>query len=223
MKTRIVVPMKPLNASKTRLRAALPDAQREALALGMLRHVLAVLSSIPDADVVIAGGDEAVKRLCDRTGRLWREDRSGDLNSCLNTEFRVAAAEAADLVAFLPSDLPMVTALDIQEFLKAGHTSEAAIAPDRHGAGTNGLIVRRHVSFEFSLGEGSFQRHTDQLASRKVAVTVVRRPGLELDIDTRDDLVRLEQLSLGRAAQLALEAGEVLSGAAGGATPSVPL
>lgn len=223
MKTRIVVPMKPLSASKSRLRAALPDAQRAALALGMLRHVLAVLSSVPETDVVVAGGDEAVRRLCDRLGHRWREDRSGDLNSCLDAEFRRAAAENAQRVAFLPADLPLVSAADIQEFLKAGETSFAAIAPDRHGEGTNGLMIQSDNLLEFRLGEGSFRRHADSLARRNIAVAVVRRQGLELDIDTRDDLLLLEQVSLGRAAQLVLEAGELLSGGAGKATSSATL
>lgn len=211
MKTRVIVPMKPLLASKSRLRGALPDEQRATLALGMLNHVLGILGDIRDADVVVAGGDPAVRSLCDRHGALWRADEGQDLNRCLGREFALGQHEGAECLAFLPADLPIVTRRDIETFIERAASARAVIVPDRHDAGTNGLLVRRECAIQFRLGENSFRTHSESLTGLGIAHVVLRLPGLELDLDTREDLVVLEQRSPGRAAELLREGASALA------------
>jgi 2-phospho-L-lactate guanylyltransferase len=64
------------------------------------------------------------------------------------------------------------------------------IAPDRHGTGTNALLVSARESFDFYFGEGSCTKHLALAGERGWPVALCRRQELEFDLDTPEDLVR---------------------------------
>jgi 2-phospho-L-lactate guanylyltransferase len=63
--------------------------------------------------------------------------------------------------------------------------------PDRHGTGTNGLLIAPPDAFAPSFGEGSFERHTAQARERGLVHRVEALPSLEHDVDTPGDLAAL--------------------------------
>ena len=65
------------------------------------------------------------------------------------------------------------------------------IVPDRHGTGTNALLLDPPAVIAPSFGPGSFERH--RLAAESAAATTLVEPAasLVLDVDTADDLGRL--------------------------------
>jgi 2-phospho-L-lactate guanylyltransferase len=73
-----------------------------------------------------------------------------------------------------------------------------AIVPDRHGTGTNALLLAPPDAIEPSFGPGSFDRHEAAAVAAGLEPVVVRPPTLVLDVDTGDDLGRLEQLLAAR-------------------------
>jgi 2-phospho-L-lactate guanylyltransferase len=73
-----------------------------------------------------------------------------------------------------------------------------AIAPDRAGTGTNGLVLRPPGVMNFRFGTGSFAAHLAEAERAEVPVVAVNRAGLAFDLDTPEDLARW--LSLGDAA-----------------------
>ncbi|MDP6822240.1 MAG: 2-phospho-L-lactate guanylyltransferase [Dehalococcoidia bacterium] len=186
------MPMKPIAEGKTRLTPALTDDHRSLLSLGMLLRVIGSAVATPElGDVIVYGGDDAVRRACSRMGAGWRPDPGVGLNGCLGAAFSDAHEEGIDQALFLPADLPLVTTAMISEFIRAGAGAQVAIAPDRASDGTNALLVDLAVDFPTLLGEASFNRHTGQ-ADRLGAVHIVHRSsGLGLDIDTASDLKRL--------------------------------
>lgn len=78
------------------------------------------------------------------------------------------------------------------------------MVPDRHGTGTNALVLAPPGAIEPAFGEGSRARHEHRATEAGVAYEV-REPGtLVLDVDTPDDLVALRSAlagARGRAAQ----------------------
>jgi 2-phospho-L-lactate guanylyltransferase len=68
------------------------------------------------------------------------------------------------------------------------------IVPDRHGTGTNALLLAPPDALEPSFGPGSCRRHA-QLARRAgIAHVILPVPSLALDIDTPEDLTELGRL-----------------------------
>ncbi len=60
--------------------------------------------------------------------------------------------------------------------------------PDRHGAGTNGLLLTPPDAISPSFGPGSCERHRALAHAAGAACRVERVPSLLLDIDTGADL-----------------------------------
>ena len=62
------------------------------------------------------------------------------------------------------------------------------IVPDRHGSGTNGLLLAPPDAISPSFGPGSCERHRALAHAAGIACRVERVPSLLLDIDTGADL-----------------------------------
>jgi 2-phospho-L-lactate/phosphoenolpyruvate guanylyltransferase len=63
--------------------------------------------------------------------------------------------------------------------------------PDRHGTGTNGLLLAPPDAIPPSFGPGSRERHTALALAAGIAARVEQPSSLLLDIDTGDDLAVL--------------------------------
>jgi 2-phospho-L-lactate/phosphoenolpyruvate guanylyltransferase len=171
---------------KTRLDAALGRARRSQLARSMLDHVLAVARSVPAIDTVLVVSPERDSIPSDV---IVLRDPGVDLNAAFESGRRAALAAGAHELLVLPADLPLLARADLQQLLDAGRRAGVAIAPDRNGAGTNGLCFSLHSAsrMRFAFGPGSRESH--EFAARACglfAQTVVTR-GLQADIDTPAD------------------------------------
>ena len=68
------------------------------------------------------------------------------------------------------------------------------VVPDRHGDGTNVLLVPTGAGFEFAYGPGSFAAHLAEAERLGLPVEVVHDDDLAWDIDTPEDLTVLDGL-----------------------------
>jgi 2-phospho-L-lactate guanylyltransferase len=75
------------------------------------------------------------------------------------------------------------------------------VVPDRHGEGTNALLLEPPDAIEPSFGPGSCARHVRAARAAGVAHAVVDVPTLALDVDTGDDLEALAATLGGRRGQ----------------------
>ncbi len=190
--------LKPLAEGKSRLAAALTPERRSLLALGMLVRVLNACHEAPSiARATVVGGDGAVRGAAAACGAAWQPEPERGLNAAVRRVVVGAAAASGDVAAlFLPGDLALVTAVDI-EVLLAALSAEVSIviAPDRRQRGTNALVLRGDLDFVPAFGEDSFERHVAEARRLGFEPYVCRRQGLGLDIDEPGDLARLEQLA----------------------------
>jgi 2-phospho-L-lactate guanylyltransferase len=74
------------------------------------------------------------------------------------------------------------------------------IVPDRHGTGTNALLLTPPTVIEPSFGPDSCDRHARVGRSVGAEVEVVDVPSLAVDVDTPDDLEVLDRFAPGDAA-----------------------
>jgi 2-phospho-L-lactate guanylyltransferase len=172
-----LIPLKGSGERKTRLAGRLDEGQRRTLSQKLFSHVASVLnSSAPVSEVML---------LSDVRPDNWNGPLIFDEGRGLNIELQAFVRTLGPRpLLIIHADLPLVSAKDIA-ILLAEAESGCAIAPDRHGNGTNAIALRDAVGFEFSFGPDSFALHRAALQGR---VHVVSRLGLGLDIDTPDDL-----------------------------------
>jgi 2-phospho-L-lactate/phosphoenolpyruvate guanylyltransferase len=172
-----VIPFKGSAERKTRLGSRLMMEERQWLSQGLFEHVVDVLQQSPALRDVALLSDMRPKR--------WQGPFIPDEGRGLNAELdALVKSHQPDRLLVIHADLPLVSVDDIAALI-TGDGGGCAIAPDRHGTGTNALALDEPSGFEFAFGVNSFARHC---AAAKGRARVVTRLGLGLDIDTADDL-----------------------------------
>jgi 2-phospho-L-lactate/phosphoenolpyruvate guanylyltransferase len=198
--TRIIVPHRGLEAAKTRLATSLAPEERMLLASQLLQRVLGVVRSVSD-DVVVITPSRALAEIVDPTGARLIVQRGMGLNEGLEQARFDALVDDVDTLVVLHGDLPNLRPDDVETLLRAlpdGEEPAVAIAPDRAGTGTNGLVLRPPGVIRFRFGSGSFAKHLEEVERAGVPLVAVNRAGLAFDLDTPADLARW--LELGDAA-----------------------
>lgn len=198
----IVIPIRSLSDGKTRLASVLDPDARAALTREMLDGVVrAALGTVSRADVVVISPDPDaladVGRI-DPSIRLIAQDpeRPG-LNPALEQAARAVRLAGGSAVLILPADLPLISSADIDNLLR--RDAPVVIAPDRHGTGTNALMVRLDAfgdPFVFQFGEGSYGKHHDEAGRLGVDAMTAVSLGTSFDLDTPEDLQELEAIRM---------------------------
>jgi 2-phospho-L-lactate guanylyltransferase len=188
MTTRVIVPHRGLDASKSRLSPVLSPDERGDLAAHLLRRVLRIArQAVPDVVVISPSAD--LRELVESDGARLLVQRGMGLNAGLDQAREAAVAEGVKTLVVLHGDLPELDVPDVQALIEAvPPEGGVAIAPDRGGSGTNGVALRPPSAIPFRFGTDSFSAHREAARSAGVPLVVVRRPGLAFDLDTPDDL-----------------------------------
>jgi 2-phospho-L-lactate guanylyltransferase len=192
-----IVPVKPLRRGKSRLASALSEDERTKLNQYLLEHTLTTLSDIKDVEqVLVVSRDPAALSVArDHGARTVREHGTPKLNTALQRATVVAQVYATRGVLVLPADLPLLTKEDIQEIIeRATHPPVVVIAPDRHGSGTNALLISPSGLIEYDFGEDSFKRHCERAEAAGARLEILQLPSLALDLDLPEDLDLLDGL-----------------------------
>jgi len=189
-----IIPAKRPGEGKLRLAGVLDEAERAGLVRAMLEHVLSTVGAAPGIDRVAV---VAPPELTLPPGVLRIRDPGGGHNPALTHALAEAAAGGASRVVIVAGDLPRLEAGDI-ELLAAMPIGTLAIAPDRHGSGTNALSLPLPAAkdFTFAFGAGSFARHDGESVRLRLDCEIVHRPGLARDIDEPADLRDTRGLAL---------------------------
>ncbi len=195
MRTIAILPVKSFGAAKQRLSAAFGGDSREALAQAMFSDVLAALREVPAIDAIaVVTGNELAEEAARDNGLVLIDDAE-DTGQSDATVLGIAHAlrEGYDRALLVPGDTPLLEPSEVTALLdRAGRDHIAAtIVPDRHGEGTNALLLSPPTAIAPSFGPGSLARHRAAALAAAVSCRVDEVPSLMLDVDTPDDLARV--------------------------------
>jgi 2-phospho-L-lactate guanylyltransferase len=192
-----IVPVKPLRRGKSRLAEALTEEERTALNEEMLARTLKTLSTLKEVDqvLVVSRDPHALTIARNHGAKTVQEDGQPHLNTALTRATVIAQVHATQGVLILPVDLPLLTTDDVLTLIdRATKPPVVVIAPDRHGKGTNALLMVPPQQIEYEFGEGSFQRHCEQAKQSGARLEIVDLPSLGLDLDLPEDLEMVRKL-----------------------------
>lgn len=183
-----LVPVKLLDAAKSRLAPCLSPVARRRLQEAMLAHVLAVLAATPGLDgVAVVSADPDVAAICARSGTRFIAETTAGLNPALAQGTEALATLGAGLIAVVPADLPDLAAGDVAAALSEARTTGATlVVPDLAGTGTNGLVFPVARPPRFAFGPDSFRRHLAEPDARPFPLASLAR-----DLDRPADLAAL--------------------------------
>lgn len=197
MQTVAILAVKRFANAKRRLEAELASGARRALAEAMFTDVLTALRRVPAIDdVVVVTGDVGAQRIAEGYGARALDDpaESGQDQAVVRATAFARELGAAQVLC-LPGDCPLIDPLELETLLGKPRTAEryAVIVADRHGTGTNGLLLSPPDAFEPRYGPGSFQRHLELAQAAGAQTEVAEVASLALDVDTPDDLAALQE------------------------------
>ena len=193
MRTLAIVPVKRFSLAKQRLRAGVGDAGREALAAAMVGDVLAALSQVQRIDAtLVVTNEETVVELAHTLGaEAIADPHERGQSAAAGAGIAHAIEHGFERVLLAPGDCPALDPREVDELLGAAGATAVVIVPDRHGTGTNALVLTPPDAIPPSFGPGSCERHRG-LADRSGVSSHVERIGsLLLDVDTPNDLEAL--------------------------------
>jgi 2-phospho-L-lactate/phosphoenolpyruvate guanylyltransferase len=197
MRTTAILPVKSLGEAKQRLGGLLASGSRQAFAQAMLSDVLGALARARRLDaVLVVTRDRTAESVALRHGAgvLREPDQAGHSQGALRGIAHAAATDA-ERVLLVPGDTPL-----LDELLERSAKAElgAVVVPDRHGSGTNGLLLAPPSALEPSFGPGSRERHVGAAERAGLRFAVEPLPSLLLDVDTPEDLAALGGALAGR-------------------------
>lgn len=185
MSTAAVLPIKRFASAKQRL--ALDE--RADLMRDMAARVLAALrDSALDRVLVVTGDPDAARLAREHGAEVVEEGALRGHSGAALLGVDAAVRGGATRVLLVAGDCPLLTGAEIDALLDAHRGEGVVVLPDRHGTGTNGLLLAPPGAIAPAFGPGSRARHEGLAAAAGVACTVERRPAFALDVDTVDDL-----------------------------------
>ena len=184
------VPVKEFTGAKQRLAALLTPEQREVLAATMLEDVLGALAGARRLGGILVNTLEPrAAALADRYGARVVADgaRAGHTGAVMGMA-RTLAAEGHAMLT-LPGDIPRVTAAEIDAVVGSCRPAPSfTIVPAHDELGSNAVLCAPPAAVPLRFGDDSYFPHL--LAARRCGIepTILRLPGIALDIDHPADL-----------------------------------
>lgn len=178
----VLVPVKAFGAAKARLAPVLDPQARAALARQMATGVVEAAAPLP---VAVVCNDPEVAAWARSLGAQVLDEPGRGLNQAVAAGVTQLVAAGASEVVVAHGDLPGARGL-----APLAGFDGVTLVPDRRGDGTNVICVPAAVTFAFSYGPGSFDRHLSEARRSGVTVRVVREASLAWDVDLPEDLVR---------------------------------
>jgi 2-phospho-L-lactate guanylyltransferase len=184
------VPVKEFAGAKQRLTPLLTPQQRQALAAAMLEDVLAALAEAPLAGIMVNTLDPLATELARRYGARVVTDSARDGHTgAVAAMARILAAEGRKAMLTVPGDIPRVTAAEIAAVITASRPSPSlTIVPARDERGSNAVLCSPPLVMPLRFGDDSFLPHLAAARARAIEPTVVKLPGIGLDIDQPEDV-----------------------------------
>jgi 2-phospho-L-lactate/phosphoenolpyruvate guanylyltransferase len=191
-----IIPVKRFGSAKQRLLDSLDRPQRAALIKAMLADVLEATDRVGLVErVIVVTGEGRAERLALRHSQrsttplevLRDPDDRGHSEAATLGIIR-ALSLGAECSALLPGDCPLLDPTELDAALRGMRPGRVLVVPDRHGTGTNALLLCPADAIGPAFGEGSAARHAERAGRAGHRVAVEPLPSLGLDLDTPDDL-----------------------------------
>lgn len=192
-----VIPIKELGGAKQRLAPPLSPTQRRALIEVMMGEVLDAVAGVRGlGGILVVTLDTQATAYAKRLGARITTDgaRDGHTGSVV-AGLKLLAKEGRTGMMTLPADVPAATSAEIEAVLKAHQPGPAfTIAPAHDELGSNTVICSPPDAVTLRFGDNSYFPHLDAARRAGIEPTIVRQPGIAMDIDHPVDIAMFLKL-----------------------------
>jgi 2-phospho-L-lactate guanylyltransferase len=161
----------------------------------MFSDVLTALRRAERVDgILVVTLDHGAQQIAGGHGALVLDDDGDGHNPAAQIGIGYALEHGYDRVLLVPGDCPLLSPIELDQLLsRPAEGPTAVIVPDRHGTGTNALLLTPPDVLAPSFGPDSRRRHLAHAQANRVPAEVVELDSLALDVDTPDDLEALQR------------------------------
>jgi len=186
-----VIPVKEFDRAKHRLSDLLSSSERCRLAETMLTDVLdAVAGCRLLAGAMIVTVDPRATALGEKIGaRILNEGARDGHTGSVNAGRRILTREARGGMITLPGDIPATRSAEIEAVLSAHRAAPSfTISPAHDDQGSNAVVCSPPEQVALRFGDNSYFPHLDAARRHGIEPSVIRQPGIAVDIDHPADL-----------------------------------
>lgn len=186
-----LIPVKELDAGKSRLEPSVGRPAARRLILAMLEDVIDALRAVPRVErVEVVTPDPAVAEAARRAGAHARVRPDPGLNASLDAATRELTEAGAEASLVVLADVAGARSRELTALLEARDALGSpcvVLAPSEDG-GTSALLRAPADAIPCAFGPESAERHREAAKQAGVAVRELKLPSLRLDLDTEADL-----------------------------------
>jgi len=197
MRTIAILPVKRWTNAKQRLESSLSPGERRKLAEAMLIDVLVALRRAQRIDevLVVTGDPDAAALGQGYDAEILADPDDAGHSQAATLGVREALARDAERVLLIAADCPAIEPAAVDALVgAAGPPSDVIVVPDRHGTGTNALLLTPPEAIAPSFGPGSRERHVAAAEESGATCRVEESASIMYDVDTMEDLDALRAL-----------------------------
>jgi 2-phospho-L-lactate guanylyltransferase len=201
MQATAIIPVKRFGVAKQRLLEVLDRRQRAALVAGMLTDVIRNLAGSRHLDrVILVTGERRAEKIALHQARrmttpleVLRDPKDTGHPEAATLGVLRAKSLGATCAALLPGDCPLLDASELDAALERMEPGRVTVVPDRHGSGTNALLLSPPDAIAPGFGPDSCARHEERARRAGHRVEIEPLESLGLDLDTPEDLELLTE------------------------------
>ena len=190
-KTLIVVPMKDLSASKTRLAGTLSKSARNKLVRLLYEKTLNFLipiAAMEKVEIAVVTKCKYAKTIAKKLDvQIIKEPNNLGLSDAIFHSAITAKAMGFERLCVIPADLAAPLASDLIAMLNS--EAPVTICPSSD-LGTNALVVSPPDAIPFRYGSRSSLSHLHEATEKGIKTRVMKLDSLTFDIDTNKCLAR---------------------------------
>jgi 2-phospho-L-lactate guanylyltransferase len=197
MSTIAVLPVKRWSSAKQRLEASLSPGERRKLAEAMLIDVLVALRRAQRVDevLVVTGEPDAAALGQGYDAELLPDPHDAGHSEAAKLGVREAVKRRAQRVLLIAADIPAIEPAAVDALVDlGGPPNDVIVVPDRHGTGTNALLLTPPAAIPPAFGPGSRERHVAAAEKARAKCRVEEPASITHDVDTMEDLDALRTL-----------------------------
>jgi 2-phospho-L-lactate/phosphoenolpyruvate guanylyltransferase len=194
MRTLAILPIKSFGDAKQRLSHEINSSTRHALAEAMFSDVLVALRRTPSiSEIQVVTADHGAQRIAGGYGATVLDDDDEGHNVAASNGIQQALRSGADRVLLVPGDCPLLDPKELERLIARPVSDRSVLViPDRHGTGTNALLLTPPDAMTPAFGPGSCERHVYNARAAGAVAEVVAVASLALDVDTPEDLALVQ-------------------------------
>jgi 2-phospho-L-lactate guanylyltransferase len=188
-----VLPVKRFDDAKQRLAAGIDAERRRELAEAMLTDVLdAIADARTIGRLIVVTGDPIAQELAaGASAEVVADPEDVGHSEAAQAGIARAEVEGTERVVLLAGDCPLLDPRELDKLLTGVPGRYVGIVPDRHGSGTNALLLSPPDAIVPAFGEGSRARHVEAARQAGIPFALENLPSIELDLDTPADVIAL--------------------------------